>query len=139
MVRKIAAAILHTHVTFELEDVDRNVSQCLSPVAADWGRRGRLPEGRARSDVPTAMVAPMSQQLVGAIERFRRDAGLDLVTFEKGQRKHDIAHQYLEAFDGEEGILFVGKAQEKASVFRTESGATHRGSATPGSSDRPRW
>ena len=45
---------------------------------------------------------------------------MDLVTFEKGQRKDDVAQQYLAAFEGEEGVLFVGKAQEKASVFRTE-------------------
>jgi hypothetical protein len=43
-----------------------------------------------------------------------------LVTFEKGQRKDDVAHEYLAKFEGDEGVLFVGKAQEKASVFRTE-------------------
>jgi hypothetical protein len=42
------------------------------------------------------------------------------VTFKKGQRKDDVAKKYLAAFDGEEGVLFVGKAQERASVFRTD-------------------
>jgi hypothetical protein len=42
------------------------------------------------------------------------------VTFEKGQRKDAIAQAYLAAFAGDEGVLFIGKAQEKASVFRTE-------------------
>jgi hypothetical protein len=31
-----------------------------------------------------------------------------------------LAHEYLAGFDGDEGVLFVGKAQEKAQVFRTE-------------------
>jgi hypothetical protein len=38
----------------------------------------------------------------------------------KGQRKDDIAHEYLAGFEGEEGVLFVGKAQEKTTTFRTE-------------------
>jgi hypothetical protein len=45
---------------------------------------------------------------------------VDLVSFEKGQRKDDVAHDYLAGFGGEEGVLFVGKAQEKTTTFRTE-------------------
>ena len=37
-----------------------------------------------------------------------------------GQRKDDVAQEYLAKFEDEEGVLFIGKAQEKASVFRTE-------------------
>jgi hypothetical protein len=38
----------------------------------------------------------------------------------KGEDKDAIAHKYLAAFDGKEGVLFVGHAQEKAWVFRTQ-------------------
>jgi hypothetical protein len=54
---------------------------------------------------------------VGAIEHFAETEGVDLVTFEKGHRKDDVAHEYLAAFDGEEGVLFVGKAQERRASF----------------------
>src|SRR5207244_2164330 len=57
--------------------------------------------------------------------------GVDLVTFEKGQRKDDVAQQYLASFTGEEGVLFVGKAQEKASVFRTEKRRDAQGKTYP--------
>jgi hypothetical protein len=66
------------------------------------------------------IVAPMSKQFVDAMERFAETAGVDLVTFKKDQRKDDVAQTYLASFTVEEGVLFVGKAQEKASVFRTE-------------------
>ncbi len=79
----------------------------------------------------TMMVAPMSQRFVAAIERFVAAQGVDLVTFEKGQRKDDVAQQYLEAFAREEGVLFVGKAQEKASVFRTEKRRDAQGKTYP--------
>jgi hypothetical protein len=51
--------------------------------------------------------------------------------FLKGQRKDDLALAYLAEFTGEEGVLFVGRAQEKTRVFRTEkrrnpdTGASH--------------
>ena len=80
---------------------------------------------RVPSTVP---VAPMSEPFVKAIERFVGTQRIDLVTFEKGQPKHDVAKTYLATFEGDEGVLFVGKAQEKASVFRTEKrrdGAGH--------------
>ncbi len=55
-----------------------------------------------------------------AVEEFARSEGLDVVSFEKKQRKDDVAAKYRAGFGGEEGVLFLGKAQEKAPVFRTE-------------------
>jgi len=43
-----------------------------------------------------------------------------LIAFEKGQRKDDVMAAHLARFTAPEGVLFVGKAQEKATVFRTE-------------------
>lgn len=65
-------------------------------------------------------MAPMTQAFVRALEDFTRAEKLDIVSFEKKQRKDDVAAEYRARFRGEEGLLFVGKAQEKASVFRTE-------------------
>jgi len=31
-----------------------------------------------------------------------------------------VAHEHLAGFEAEEGVLFVGRAQEKTRVFRTE-------------------
>jgi hypothetical protein len=42
------------------------------------------------------------------------------VPFVKDQRKDDITQSYLAEHDGTEGVLYVGRAQEKASVMRTE-------------------
>ena len=46
--------------------------------------------------------------------------GLELVHFAKGQRKDDLTQQYLATFTEAEGVLFVGRAQEKAGVWRTQ-------------------
>ena len=69
----------------------------------------------------------MSERFVAPSSGWWRPQGLDLVTFEKGERKDDVAKHYLATFEGDEGVLFVGKAQEKANVFRTEKRWDARG------------
>ena len=54
------------------------------------------------------------------MENFVHKNEIPLLTFAKGQRKDDVAQEYLAKFKGREGVLFVGKAHEKAPVFRTE-------------------
>ena len=121
MVRKNVAEILTNHVTFELEAIDRMYLNAYVPSLETGAGCVYFLKTQLGVRVPsTVMVAPMSERFVNALERFVERQGIDLVTFEKGQRKDDVAQQYLATFEGHEGVLFVGKAQEKASVFRTE-------------------
>src|SRR5262249_31910870 len=62
------------------------------------------------------------------IHGFIAARGLELVSFGK-QRKDDIAHEYLQRFTDTEGVLFVGRAQEKARVWRTQRRYHHDGSS----------
>ena len=115
MVRKSVAEILRNHVTFELEAIDRMYLNAYVPSLQTGGGIVWCLKTQLGVRVPsTVMVAPMSERFVKALERFVATQGLDLVTFEKGQRKDDVAKKYLATFVGEEGVLFVGKAQEKA-------------------------
>jgi hypothetical protein len=121
MIRKSVAEILNDHVTFELEAIDRMYLNGYVPSLQTGGGVVYFMKTYLGARVPsTTMVAPMSERFVTAIERFVETESLELVTFKKGQRKDDVAQEYLAAFTGEEGVLFVGKAQEKAHVFRTE-------------------
>jgi len=65
-------------------------------------------------------MEPISHAFVEAIDRFAREHKVEVVQFRKGERKDDIAAGYLKAFRGDEGVLFIGKAQEKTPVLRTE-------------------
>jgi len=132
MVRKNVAEILSNHVTFELEAIDRMYLNAYVPSLQTGAGFVYFVKNQLGARVPsTTMVAPMSQRFVVAMERFAESEGVDLVTFEKGQRKDDVAQAYLAAFEGEEGVLFVGKAQEKASVFRTEKRRDVHGKTYP--------
>jgi hypothetical protein len=65
-------------------------------------------------------MEPMSKSFIKAVEEFAIKNNAPVILFKKGERKDDVAKQYLRAFQSQEGLLFVGKAQEKTSVFRTE-------------------
>ena len=132
MIRKNVAEILQDHVTFELEAIDRMYLNAYVPSLQTGGGFVYFVKTQLRAVVPsTMMVAPMSERFVAAIERFVSTQGIDLITFEKGQRKDDVAQKYLASFKGEEGVLFIGKAQEKASVFRTEKRRDAAGKTYP--------
>ncbi|BBU21150.1 hypothetical protein PFJ02_21650 [Mycobacterium xenopi] len=67
----------------------------------------------------TAPLARITEAFGAAVHRFAADRGLPWVDFAKAQRKDDIAHEYSRVHR-HRGVLFVGRAQEKTKLFRTE-------------------
>ncbi|GAC1601205.1 MAG: hypothetical protein NVS3B21_28700 [Acidimicrobiales bacterium] len=126
------ADVLEDHVTLEVECIDRMLLNVHQPrLQHELGVVGFFKVHRGFPFVSSVLMDPISTAFVGAIHRFVADQGVDLVDFKPGQRKDDVAHAYLGGFEAPEGVLFVGRAQEKTSVFRTEkrrnpvSGATY--------------
>jgi hypothetical protein len=62
----------------------------------------------------------MTRVFVQAIERFVEQQGIPMVSFQKGQRKDELAAQMRAKFPQRDRVVFVGKAQEKCTVYRTE-------------------
>ncbi|WP_205633214.1 hypothetical protein [Enhygromyxa salina] len=75
---------------------------------------------RGYSFASSALMAPMTETFIKSIERFAENEVIDLVKLHKKQRKEDIAKAYLKNFKAKEGVLFIGKAQEKSRVIRTQ-------------------
>src|SRR6266446_9200398 len=99
MVRKNVAEILQNHVTFELEAIDRMYLNAYVPSLQTGAGFVYFLKTQLGVRVPsTVMVAPMSQRFVDAMERFAQTEQVDLVTFEKGERKDDVAQEYLAEF-----------------------------------------
>ena len=115
------AQILSQHVTLELEGIDRMYLNVYVPrLQREAGVAGFFRLHRGHRFASSALMDPISQAFVAGIEGFAVEHALDVVAFRKGQRKDDVAAAYLKAFQGDEGVLFIGKAQEKTPVFRTE-------------------
>jgi hypothetical protein len=126
------AEVIGKHVTLEVEGIDRmylNVYQpkLQAPKQAAWFFRFHRGQPVA-SSVPMGI---MSNAFLGQIDGFVEKHNIPVVHFRKGQRKDDVAAEHRACFQGTEGILFLGKAQEKASVFRTEKRTDAAGKKYP--------
>jgi hypothetical protein len=118
---RTVAEILRDHVTLEVESIDRMYLNLVIPVLqSEGGINWFFRKIRGYSFASSAVMAPITRAFVDSLEHFARREHLDVVTFEKKQRKDEVAAEYGARFCGAEGLLFVGKAQEKAPVFRTE-------------------
>ncbi|HVB92805.1 MAG TPA: helix-turn-helix domain-containing protein [Acidimicrobiales bacterium] len=113
--------VLDEHVVFDLECIDRLYLNLYQPkLVYPSGVVGFFRGHRGMPFASSALMDPISKDFVAGIHRFIDEWGLDLVHFQKGQRKDDVTHHYLAGHDGSEGVLYVGRAQEKTRVFRTE-------------------
>lgn len=120
-IARSVADVLHDHVTLELECIDRLYLNLYVPILQREPGVGHFwIKHRGHRFASSALMAPMTRAFISSIERFADQQGIDLITFKKGQRKEDVAQQYLAQFPLEQGVLFIGKAQEKTSVSRTE-------------------
>ncbi|MCY4112018.1 MAG: hypothetical protein OXF96_08775 [Chloroflexi bacterium] len=120
-VARTAAEVLAEHTTLELECVDRMYLNVYVPALQTGAGAAHFFKRVRGNPVPSsALMAPMTRRFVAAIERFATREGVDLVRFERHERKDDRTRAYLREFSGTEGVLYVGKAQEKARVLRTE-------------------
>ncbi len=113
--------ILRDHVTLEVESIDRMYLNLYVPrLQYEGGIASFFRYHRGATFASSALMAPMTEAFVAAIKRYAKENGIPLIRFAKGQRKDDVAAEHLAQFDQEEGVLFIGVAQEKVSVFRTE-------------------
>jgi hypothetical protein len=131
-VARSVADVLDDHVVFEVECLDRMYLNVYVPrLQYPAGLVGFVHRRLGLPIASTAPLAPISDSFSTAMRRFAREQGVPWIDFVKGQRKDDIMHQYLARFTGTEGVLFIGRAQEKTVVFRTEQRRDANGDSYP--------
>jgi hypothetical protein len=125
------AAILRKHVTMELECIDRMYLNVIVPqLQYEGGVVSFFRHHRGDKFASSARMDPITRAFVDKIQRFIKEKRVELVAFKKGERKDDIALDRLAKFQRAEGVIFVGRAQEKTPVFRTEKRRDERTGAT---------
>jgi hypothetical protein len=118
---RTVSEILREHTTLEVESIDRMYLNVYVPqLQAERGAAHFFRAHRGHTFASSVLMDPISKAFIAAIEAFVARHQVPLLTFAKGQRKDDVMAEHLDRFDGEEGVLFVGKAQEKTAVLRTE-------------------
>jgi hypothetical protein len=127
--------VVADHTVFEIECIDRMYLNVYVPQLQHPG--GIVGYVQRQLGLPIASTAPLGKitdAFSAAIRRFAVDEGVPWVDFAKGQRKDEVMHEHLARFEaagGTEGVLFIGRAQEKTTLFRTEKRRNPEGRAYP--------
>jgi hypothetical protein len=131
---KSVAELQREHVVLELECIDRMYLNAYVPqLTSEAGVAGFVRGHLGHRFASTKQVAEMTDAFVESIMEFALDNQIDLVRFKKGQRKDDVMQTRLRAFKKkhQEGVVFIGVAQEKARVPRTVRKACANGGTIP--------
>ena len=124
--------VLAEHVVFEIECIDRMYLNVYVPGLQYAA--GLVAYVHRQLGLPIASTAPLAKitdAFSAAVHRFARISAIPWVDFAKGQRKDDVMHEHLAGFTAEEGVLFIGRAQEKTALFRTEKRRDAHGDSYP--------
>lgn len=115
------ADVLNNHVKLQLESLDRMYLHAYVPqLQYEKGVVGFFRFHRGHTFASSVLMKRITDDFIKRLEGFAREGDIPMITFQKGQRKDDVAKAYLGRFSHQEGIVFIGKAQEKVPAFRTE-------------------
>ena len=119
MIEQTLRELLEDKVELDIEGIDRLYLNAYQPrLQTGGGVVGFFKGHRGAVVASTTLMAPMSRAFVAAIEAFAKHHGIEVVHFTKGQRKDEETQRRLKGFQGKEGVLYIGVAQEKFAGFR---------------------
>ncbi len=125
------AEILREQVNLELESIDRMYLNVYVPaLQREGGVACFFRFHRGHQFASSVLMDPISKAFIAQTEQFAKQQNVPVVVFQKGQRKDEVAAEYRKKFTAPEGVMFVGKAQEKTPVFRTERRRDEKTGAT---------
>jgi hypothetical protein len=132
---RTVADVLKNHVVFELECIDRMYLNLMVPrLQREKEVAGFFRFHRGHRFASSALMEPMSKDFVARMEQYAAEHQIPVVPFDrppyKGRKKDHIAQEYLARQGEREGVMFLGKAQEKTHVCRTERRRSPDGRST---------
>jgi hypothetical protein len=108
--------ILAERVEFQVESIDRMYLNLYVPRVQHPNGVLQFLLGHRRQQIASpALLGQMTRDFVADVNAFADKEGIPVVAFPKGERKEDIAKKEFAAFEGEEGVVFIGVAQERTS------------------------
>jgi hypothetical protein len=130
-----AADVLSGHVLFELECIDRVYCNLYVPkLQRDLGVVGFIREHLGKRVASTAVLAERTEAFYADIKAFAAHGGIPVVEFAPGQRKDEVMRERLAQFRAAgrtEGVVFIGRAQEKVGVWATTRRRDAEGNSYP--------
>ena len=116
------ATLLRDHVTLKIRSIDRVLLQGYVPQLQTVGHVCRFLRWQRSFPIPSsAAFGKIGQPYMRAIHRFAEEHNIPRLKFEKGQDKEKTAFPYLQAAakQGQDRVVLIGSAQEKASIWKS--------------------
>jgi hypothetical protein len=131
-VTRSVADVVAEHVSFEITCIDRMYCNVYVPrLQYASGVLGFLKRHLQMRVASTAPLGKISAGFSQEVRRFAAERAIPWVDFAKGQRKDEVMQERLLSFAGREGVVFIGRGQEKTNVFRTEKRRNANGERYP--------
>src|SRR6266581_1163540 len=123
--------VLRDHVVLQLDCIDRLYLNGYVPGLQRAEQLWWFLQQHRGKIVSPALLQQMTRDFVGAVNEFARNHGIPVVAFQRGQRKEEVARKRLAKFRGDEGVVFIGVAQENVSALRPIQKGPRRRRRTP--------
>jgi len=112
--------ILAERVEFQVESIDRMYLNLYVPRIQYANGVLQFLRGHRKQPIASpALLGQMTKAFVADIDAFAEEHAIPVLHFKKGERKEDVAKREFATFTDEEGVVFIGVAQERASAFRS--------------------
>ncbi|MEJ5315338.1 MAG: hypothetical protein WHS45_13335 [Anaerolinea sp.] len=110
--------ILKEHVTLDIECIDRIYLNGYIPNLQLPGQVVNFLRQQGYPIPSPAILGKLTDEYKAAVEAFAVQHDIPLVHFARGVRKDDIAAEYRARHGEQEGVLFIGIAQERATAYK---------------------
>jgi len=116
-------SILDEHVTLTVECLDRLYLNGYIPrLQTEGALLSFLTRHRHCPVASPALLGQITQDYVRQVEAYIQKHQIPVVSFKKGDRKDKIARKLRRQHPVQDGVVFVGVAQEKAQAFKGTKG-----------------
>jgi hypothetical protein len=122
------ATILRDHVSLSISSVVRLCLNGCVPMLQAPGHVATFCRQQLNAPIPSpALFRPLLERFVHDVEALAQQHAVPIIHFSRGQNKDAIAAAQRTHFSADEGVVFIGVAQEKATSFKAHKDTTQPG------------
>ena len=114
--------VLQDKVDLEIECVDRvYLNGYVKNLQMPGGVVNFIREQKGWPIPSPQKMKEISQGFVKEVEAYAKGQEIPLIRFEKKAKKEEVAKAYQSQFEGESGVVLIGKGQEKALGYKASN------------------
>jgi hypothetical protein len=122
------ATILRDHVSLSISCVDRLYLNGYVPLLQAPGQITTFCRQQLGAPIASpALFRPLLERFTNDVKLFAQQHAVPIIHFSRGQKKDSIAAQQRAGFTSDDGVVFIGIAQEKATSFKGQKHVSDQG------------